>query len=553
MAAVAGSSSSSSSTGAGSTAAPFALDVTPTPEQVLKLLDAAPDGTIADSRTLVASSLPASASTSASTAAASTGTHAFKQQAAWQLGLQGVLNSLASREMVAYANHDELSYALTPEGTQIVADGSHEARLWHALPADAAQGLSIDALREKLGAASLKVGQGNAMKKKWIVKLPDGTFARNPAVSEIADETRAELESIARTGQLPGGAADAKKVAELKKRTLISQQKLVYFSIKKGPAFALTVEKLETDLTAEMIASGAWKKAPFKKYNFDAEGAVPAHGALHPLLKVREEFRNIFFEMGFSEMPTNRFVESSFWCFDSLFVPQQHAARDMQDTFFIRDPPAAKHIPEDYLERVSTVHSTGSHGSTGYKYPFSREVTEKLVLRTHTTAVSAAMLYKLANQPGGFQPAKLFSIDRVFRNEAVDATHLAEFHQVEGVVADYNITLGDLIGFMQIFFSKMGVTDLRFKPAYNPYTEPSLEIFSYHKGLKKWVEIGNSGMFRPEMLRPMGLPEGVNVLGWGLSLERPTMIRYGINNIRELVGHKVPIESVVQASAVRFS
>ena len=124
--------------------------------------------------------------------------------------------------------------------------------------------------------------------------------------------------------------------------------------------------------------------------------------------------------------------------------------------------------------------------------------------------------------------------------------------RVEGVVADYGITLGDLIGFMQVFFSKMGVKNLRFKPAYNPYTEPSLEIFSFHEGLKKWVEIGNSGMFRPEMLRPMGLPEDVNVLGWGLSLERPTMIRYGIKDIRHLVGHKVPLESVERAPAVRF-
>jgi phenylalanyl-tRNA synthetase alpha chain len=320
-------------------------------------------------------------------------------------------------------------------------------------------------------------------------------------------------------------------------------RKLVYFSFTKGPKFALKVAKLETDLTAEMLATDAWKTAEFKGYNFDAEGTVPLLGALHPLLKVREEFRNIFFEMGFAEMPTNRFVESSFWCFDSLFVPQTHAARDVQDTFFVKDPVAAKEIPEDYLAKVTKVHESGGYGSTGYRYKFSRPITEKLVLRTHTTAVSAAMLYSIAKQPGGFKPAKLFSIDRVFRNEAVDATHLAEFHQVEGVVADYNITLGDLIGFMQIFFSKMGVTDLRFKPAYNPYTEPSLEIFSYHKGLKKWVEIGNSGMFRPEMLLPMGLPEGVNVLGWGLSLERPTMIRYGINNIRELVGHKISIDS----------
>lgn len=396
-----------------------------------------------------------------------------------------------------------------------------------------------------MGADVLKFGQGKAFAKKWVRKDPAdaGKLVRAEGVDSIQDETQRDLQQLLQSGQLDGGSkAGEKRLQELKKRNLALPRKLLYFSISKGPNFSLTLEKLETDLTADMLTSGAWKTAKFKQYNFDAEGLVPSAGALHPLLKVREEFRNIFFEMGFAEMPTNRFVESSFWCFDSLFVPQQHPARDMQDTFFVKSPASAKHIPEDYLDRVTKVHETGGYGSTGYRYKFSRPVTEKLVLRTHTTAVSSAMLYSIANQPGGFRPAKLFSIDRVFRNEAVDATHLAEFHQVEGVVADYNITLGDLIGFMQIFFSKMGVTDLRFKPAYNPYTEPSLEIFSYHTGLRKWVEIGNSGMFRPEMLRPMGLPEGVNVLGWGLSLERPTMIRYGINNIRDLVGHKTSIE-----------
>ena len=132
------------------------------------------------------------------------------------------------------------------------------------------------------------------------------------------------------------------------------------------------------------------------------------------------------------------------------------------------------------------------------------------------------MLHKLAADP---KAARYFSIDRVFRNETVDATHLAEFHQVEGVIADYGLTLGGLIGFMEVFYSKMGIHKLRFKPAYNPYTEPSMEIFGYHEGLHKWVEIGNSGMFRPEMLESMGLPKDMRVYGWGLSLERPTMIK----------------------------
>ncbi|XP_019098293.1 PREDICTED: phenylalanine--tRNA ligase alpha subunit, cytoplasmic-like [Camelina sativa] len=148
------------------------------------------------------------------------------------------------------------------------------------------------------------------------------------------------------------------------------------------------------------------------------------------------------------------------------------------------------------------------------------------------------MLYALAQKP--FVPKKYFSIDRVFRNEAVDRTHLAEFHQMEGLICDRGLTLGDLIGVLKDFFARLGMPKLLFKPAYNPYTEPSMEIFSYHEKLGKWVEIGNSGMFRPEMLRPMGLPEDVQVIAWGLGLERPTMILYGIDNIRDLFGHKKP-------------
>lgn len=301
---------------------------------------------------------------------------------------------------------------------------------------------------------------------------------------------------------------------------------------------------------ANLIYSGSWKTQTFKPYNFDAEGAITPSGALHPLNKVREEFRQIFFAMGFSEMPTNQFVESGFWNFDTLFVPQQHPARDLQDTFYIKDPIKADE-PEDkkYWENIHKVHEEGAFGSIGYRYPWSADESLRLVLRTHTTAVSSRMLHKLAADP---KPARFFSIDRVFRNEAVDATHLAEFHQIEGVIADYDLTLGDLIGFMDRFFRRMGVDKLRFKPAYNPYTEPSMEIFAWHAGLNKWIEIGNSGMFRPEMLESMGLPKDLRVHGFGLSLERPTMIKYKLSNIRELVGHKVDLDFIENNPAVRL-
>ena len=270
-----------------------------------------------------------------------------------------------------------------------------------------------------------------------------------------------------------------------------------------------------------------------------------------------------------------RYVETGFWNFDALFIPQQHPARDQQDTFFVSDPPEAdkpredpqenRHLPngsmsqplpkkpkrdyEEYFNNVKEVHEKGKYGSIGYRYPYKEDESLKLVLRTHTTAISTYMLHKLAANP---KPARYFSIDRVFRNESVDVTHLAEFHQVEGVIADYGLNLGGLIGFMEVFFAKMGIHRLRFKPAYNPYTEPSLEIFSFHEGLNKWVEIGNSGMFRPEMLEPMGLPPDMRIYGWGLSLERPTMIKYGVKNIRELLGHKVDLNFIESNPAVRL-
>ncbi|CRK40670.1 hypothetical protein BN1708_016820, partial [Verticillium longisporum] len=131
-------------------------------------------------------------------------------------------------------------------------------------------------------------------------------------------------------------------------------------------------------------------------YNFKALGADQNSGALHPLNKVRHEFRQIFFEMGFEEMPTNKYVESGFWNFDALFVPQQHPARDLQDTFYISDPKVAgrpgpeseddKKDYETYWENVKQVHQDGKYGSIGYRYPWEADESLKLVLRTHTTS-----------------------------------------------------------------------------------------------------------------------------------------------------------------------
>jgi len=428
-------------------------------------------------------------------------------------------------------------WELTAEGVNVAQNGSYEFNVYNSIPEE---GILQAELMKTVENA--KIGFSKAMSNKWITmdKKAEGGPRLFKKAENVKDETKHLLIAL-QTGQ--GDAASDKVLNELKKRKLAAQTQNKSFTITKGERFTLTLEKPETDLTAQMIQDGSWKTKSFKSYNFNALGAQLASGHFHPLMKVRSVYRQIFLEMGFDEMPTNRFVESSFWNFDALFQPQQHPARDAHDTFFLSDPATCTNFPEDYLERVKTVHSKGGYGSQGYNYDWKVEEAQKNLLRTHTTAISARMLYNIAQQ-SPFKPVKYFSIDRVFRNETLDATHLAEFHQVEGVVADTSVTLGDLMGILREFVKKLGMDKLRFKPAFNPYTEPSMEIFGFHEGLGKWVEIGNSGVFRPEMLRPMGLPEDVNVIAWGLSLERPTMIKIGCDNIRDLVGHKVDLQMV---------
>ncbi|KAK6113322.1 phenylalanine--tRNA ligase alpha subunit [Brugia pahangi] len=449
----------------------------------------------------------------------------------------GAVKSLEAVEgLVETEERISKTFELTDEGNEMVKNGSHEAKIFLFV------GPSGIDQAELMKLPYGKVGISKAIASGWVaIDKTGGTVRLVRKVDTISDKVQSQLKLI-----LEGNVQklDVKTLNELKKRKLVTEINIKSYLVKKGSAFSTVLSKPEVDLTADMINSNSWRKKIFKKYNFDALGMMPTGGHLHPLMKVRNEFRQIFFQMGFVEMPTNRYVESSFWNFDALFQPQQHPARDAHDTFFLSDPEKSFSFPEDYLQRVKNVHTEGGYGSKGYNYDWKLEEAQKNVLRTHTTAVSAHQLYKLAKE--GFKPTKMFSIDRVFRNETLDATHLAEFHQVEGVIAERNLSLAHVMGLFTEFFRKCGITNLRFKPTYNPYTEPSMEIFAFHDGLGKWVEIGNSGMFRPEMLLPMGLPADVNVAGYGLSLERPTMIRYGIDNIRDLFGPKVDLRMIYE-------
>lgn len=458
--------------------------------------------------------------------------------------LVGIVKSLWAAGYVSATQVEKEEFVVAVEGRIILTAGASPEFAF------------CEKLRGKGGEIKLgetgeedKLGMGQCMAKKWIARAGDGV--KLTAAAPVVDETLVALRAFEAA---PEATPEASR-KELEKRKLVKKQKKISFKTTKGPKYATERKKEAADLTQAMLEDGSWETTTFKPHNFHALGAPVGGGTLHPLLKVRFEFRKILLGMGFEEMPTSRWVESSFWNFDSLFQPQQHPARDAHDTFFISGQAAKSDLDRldpAYVERVKNVHERGGYGSFGYKYDWSREEAQKNVLRTHTTAISSQMLYALANQPGGFQPKKYFSVDRVFRNETVDKTHLAEFHQVEGLVADYGLTLGDLKGTIRAFFNAIGITRVRFKAAYNPYTEPSMEIFGFHPQLNRWTEIGNSGIFRPEMLLPMGLPENVRVIAWGLSLERPTMIMTGEDHIKNLFGSGVSFEMMRSFPLARF-
>lgn len=464
-----------------------------------------------------------------------------------------VLKGLCAREAVRMKAVDHVRWELTAEGKEYAASGSPEFAVFSFVASKlshegeqngTATDVSKNMVEDALGQARANWGLQQALKRKWIAidKATKSYKLGNCGVSDVADSVARALQVLEETGGDPS-SIDEKTLKELKSRKLAGPKVFKTYLIFPGARLNEARAVQATELTREMLDSGTWKQVVFKEYNFEADGKPCEGGHLHTLLKVREQFRGIFLEMGFEEMPTNNYVESSFWNFDALFQPQQHPARDEHDTFFMSDPEFANLPDESYVRRVWETHEVGGFGSRGYRYNWSEQEARKNILRTHTTAVSSRMLYKLAQEPQ-FRPRKYFSIDRVFRNETLDQTHLAEFHQIEGLVADRNLSLGHLKGIIHEFFKKLGMDKLRFKPTHNPYTTPSLEIHSYHEELRKWVEVGNSGIFRPEMLRPMGIPEDVTVIAWGLSLERPTMIKYGVKNIRDLFGHKVDISAI---------
>jgi len=280
------------------------------------------------------------------------------------------------------------------------------------------------------------------------------------------------------------------------------------------------------ELTPEMLKDGTWRDVSFRPYDMSLDAYTMVPGKMHPFQRVLQETRRVFLEMGFCEV-ISPYVESAFWDFDALFQPQDHPAREMQDTFYLENPSRCALPDPELVERVKATHVDGGDtGSFGWRVPWSEEKAGQAVLRTHTTASTIRALSQNPNPP-----SKVFSVGRVFRRETIDYKHLPVFYQVDGIIVDEKASFASLLGTLKAFYSKMGFRKFEFRPAFFPYTEPSVEVFVWHEKRKDWFEMGGAGVFRPEVTVPQKCD--VPVLAWGLGMERLAMFRYDLEDIRQ--------------------
>lgn len=293
-------------------------------------------------------------------------------------------------------------------------------------------------------------------------------------------------------------------------------------------------------LTPELLKDGAWQGKSFRKYNIGLKPARTAAGRKHPYREFLDSVKTTLVSMGFQEM-RGPLVESEFWNSDALFMPQFHPARDIHDVYFVDHPKSVQSLPEPYAAQVAKTHETGwKTGSRGWRYSFDIERAKRLVLRSQGTSVSARTLAASPKIPG-----KYFSIARCFRYDLVDATHAPDFFQVEGIALGEKTTFRTLLGLLKLFATEMAhATEVKYLPAYFPYTEPSVEMHVRHPRLG-WMELGGAGLFRPEVTEPLGVK--VPVIAWGLGLDRMAMVALSIGDIRDLFSSDLDLIRVKRA------
>jgi phenylalanyl-tRNA synthetase alpha chain len=442
--------------------------------------------------------------------------------------------SLTENKLIRTYEKDQTLISLSEEGRRYAEIGLPERRLLYSLIKLGGEA-KVDSAVEEAGLEKkfIALALGWLNRKGWAT-IKKGTLKslKEPQLGDdekllklLSEKESVIVEDLGQELQKIVSVLKGRKLVEIEEKTLreLELTDNGWNLVKKG----IEVQEEVSQLTPELIRTGNWRKVNLRKFNVKALGPEVLLGKIHPAQQIIKRVREIFLEMGFTEI-RGSIVETAFWNFDALFQPQDHPARDVVDTFYLAQPKKGKLPEKTVVKAVAATHENGwKTGSRGWEYSWSPEEAKRLVLRTHTTA--ATIRYLAENKE---PPVKVFSVDRVYRNEKLDYKHLAEFHQIEGIIMDKKVTLRDLMGTLKEFYLKLGLKKVQFWPSYFPYTEPSMQSTVYVPELKTWVELCGMGIFRPEVLAPLGIKHPV--LAWGGGLERLIILKLGIEDIRLL-------------------
>ncbi len=447
--------------------------------------------------------------------------------------------TLQEKKMVQTNQKKQTLVKLTTEGKTYSKSGLPERRLIVALGRLGGKALINEASEEAgLEKHFVPIALGWIQRKKWAT-LDAKTKTLRIAGELLEDRDEKLLKLLDKAKQAVPVEELSPKLQEavktLKGRKLLEVDEKTKRIIELAAAGRRAIEKglritaEVTQLKPELIISGKWRKVKLQRYNIKAPVARTWPGKKHPYLQFLDEVKEKLVALGFKEM-TGTATETAFFNFDALYTPQEHPAREPSGVYYIKSPKYGN--VDAYRQIVANVKKTHENGwktgSSGWTYKYLPKEAGRLVLRSHTTCLSARkLLNKDLEVPGMY-----FSIGRCYRPEMLDKTHLTEFNQVEGIIVDKNLTLRDLLGVLEKFAIEIaGADKAKFVPDYFPFTEPSVELRAYKKGYG-WIEFGGSGIFRPEVTLPLGIE--TPVLAWGLGIDRLFMMKAGIDDIRKI-------------------
>jgi phenylalanyl-tRNA synthetase alpha chain len=439
--------------------------------------------------------------------------------------IERICQELLAKKLISIEVAERKKFELSEEGKEYLEKG---------LPERIVLNLIFSGVND-VGNLSLKYEKANIgiiwLKNKGLIKIIRGSIEVEKDAEKYLNEKFPEeilLEKI-RLGIYEENLNEEEKdiLENLLKRKLVVEkiEKIRKVKITEiGLKEELEIEEEITQLTPEILFKKEWKYKKLKEYELiDAGKKYVAKE--HFYNRIIKEVREFLISLGFREFK-GPIVEINFWNCDALFMPSFHPARDIHDIFYVETEKKGK-VEKEIFEKVKNEHLK-------YWKEFDEELSKQIILRSQNTAISARVLYLISK--GKIKiPLKMFAIDRVFRPDTIDAKHFIEFDQLEGIVVDEDLSFVNLLGYLKELVKIFGAKEVKFKPAYFPFTEPSVEV--YVKIKNSYVEIGGAGIFREEVTRPFGID--FPVLAWGMGIGRLAMLKTNVNDIRDLMSQNI--------------